>query len=77
MKQNLNEKLLKTPVNSYGGVQKLNNSSFMDQIMRIKPKEESLIRAKGQAKTKQKIQYERTLSLSNLVRIKFSDLYIC
>jgi hypothetical protein len=77
MKQNLNEPLLKTPVNSYGAVQKLNNSSFMDQIMRIKPNKESLIRAKGQAKTKQKIQYERTLTLSNLVRIKFTDLYIC
>ena len=40
--------------------------------MRIKPNEESLIRVKGQGKKNQKVQYERTLSLANLVRMKLT-----
>ena len=73
MKENLEEPLLKTPAHSYGAVQKLNSSSFMDQIMRIKPNEESLIRVKGRAKTNKKVEYERTLTLSNLVRNRIDD----
>ncbi len=69
MKENLDEPLLKSEMQNYRSVSKLNNSSFMDQIMRIKPNEESLMRVKGhKKKVVKEIKYERTLTAGNLVR---------